>query len=151
MSKQRIRMNRRRRGGFTLIELLLVLAILAILATIVVTSTSGQTEKARKTKAAAEVSALKDGIKRFEQDVGRFPSPEEGLNALVQQPADAVGWKPPYIEGGQLPKDPWEREYVYVVPGKHNTFEFDVFSMGPDGKADTEDDIGNWRATSANR
>jgi general secretion pathway protein G len=131
--------------GFTLIELLLVLVILAVLAVIVVPKFAGRTEDARKTAARTQVSAISSAIRMFEVDVGRYPSNEEGLHALMEAPGNAKGWRQPYLEQA-LGDDPWGNPYGYKMPGTHNPSGFDVYSIGPDGTEGSDDDIGNWQA-----
>ncbi|HEX8916466.1 MAG TPA: type II secretion system major pseudopilin GspG [Humisphaera sp.] len=141
--------NRRRRAaasGFTLIELLLVLAILAILATIVVTATAGRTEGARKTKAAVEIAEIGKGITEFEMDCGRYPTTEEGLQALLTAPPELQGkWKRVYLGKQALPLDPWGKPYVYKLLQSENGGEssYELLSTGPDGKEGTADDVSN--------
>src|SRR4051794_12078399 len=94
------------RRAFTLIELLLVMVILIILASIVVPKMSGYSERARKSKAVTEVGSFKTALQAFEIDCGRFPTSDEGLRALVQQPPGVQNWK----QGGYIddvPNDPW--------------------------------------------
>jgi general secretion pathway protein G len=132
-------MRRRRiQRGFTLIELLLVLVILAILAAVVVPKFTGRTEQARTSAAKADVASLKVALNSFEVDTGRFPTNEEGLDALVNKPGDLQGWKRPYVE--KVPNDPWGHPYVYRCPGSSNK-DFDLISMGPDGKEGGGDDV----------
>ena len=131
-----------RRRAFTLIELLLVLVILGVLALVVVPKFAGRSEEARKTAARTDISMLEGQIDIFEQDVGRFPSNDESLGALVTQPPNAPKWKGPYIKRG-VPKDPWGNEYVYRYPGTHNVNSYDLYSLGPDGR-EGGDDIDNW-------
>ena len=134
--------HRKNRNAFTLIELLLVLVILGVLALVVVPKFAGRSEEARKTAAQTDISMLEGQIDIFEQDVGRFPSNEEGLGALVAQPGNAPKWKGPYIKRG-VPKDPWGNPYVYRYPGTHNPNGYDLYSTGPDGR-EGNDDIDNW-------
>ena len=135
--------RRRRTTAFTLIELLLVLVILAILAAVVVPKFTGRTEQARTSAAKADVASLKVALNSFEVDTGRFPTNEEGLDALVNKPGDLQGWKRPYVE--KLPNDPWGHPYVYECPGKHNPSSYDIMSAGPDGNVGGDDDISNWQ------
>lgn len=138
-----LRTRVQQRDAFTLIELLLVMVILVILASIVVPKMTGYSERARKTKAATEIGSFKTALQAFEIDCGRFPTTEEGLNALVQAPNGVQGFK----QGGymdEIPKDPWGNPYQYRCPGQHNPDGFDVFSMGGDGHEGGGDDIGNW-------
>src|SRR5688572_20947579 len=128
-------------AGFTLIELLLVLVILAVLAAVVVPKFTGQSERARLTKASTDITQLDGALDRFEVDAGRFPTNDEGLGALVQRPGNVREWSGPYIK--QIPKDPWGQEYQYRYPATHNSTGADVFSFGPDMR-EGNDDIDNW-------
>ena len=128
--------------GFTLIELLLVLVILGILAAIVVPKFSGRTEQARLTAAKTQISSFSTALDAFEVDNGYFSKGRNGLEDLVSQPRDAQNWKGPYLK--EIPKDPWNNDYVYECPGKHNPSSYDLLSMGPDLRVGGDDDITNW-------
>lgn len=130
-----------RRGGFTLIELMLVLVILGVLAAIVVPKLAGRSEEAKIKATKAEISIISGALDTFEVDNGRYPTTEEGLGALVEQPSNVESWRP-YLKGG-MPVDQWKREYVYVYPGRNNPDSFDLYSLGPDGR-EGQDDINNW-------
>lgn len=130
--------------GFTLIELLLVLVILGVLAAIVVPKFSGRTEQARQTAAQSQIATFGTALDAFEVDTGRYPKGRNGLLELVQQPRDAQNWKGPYMKN-DIPKDPWGNDYVYECPGKHNPSSYDLMSAGPDGRANTDDDITNYQ------
>ncbi len=136
------RIQNRAARGFTLIELLLVLVILGILAAIVVPKFGGRTEQARVAAAQTQISSFKTALDAFEVDTGTYPKGSEGLMDLVQSPRDAQGWKGPYMN--EIPLDPWQHPYVYVCPGRNNPSSYDLYSMGPDGREGTEDDITNW-------
>ena len=129
--------------GFTLIELLLVLVILTALAAVVVPKFTRRSEQARITAARTDVANLEVALDAFEVDTGRYPTTEEGLTAILQQPADVKAWHGPYIKRG-LPKDPWGNPYVYRRPGQHNTSGYDLYSFGPNGQEGGDDDIDNW-------
>jgi general secretion pathway protein G len=131
------------RRGFTLIELLLVLAILAALAAMVVPKFTRRSEQAKDTAARVDIANLEIALDAFEVDCGRFPTAQEGLGALLNQPADTTNWMGPYIKRG-LPKDPWGNPYVYRYPGQHNTQGYDLYSFGPDGQEGGDDDVDNW-------
>ena len=133
-----------RAGGFTLIELLLVLVILGILAAIVIPKFSGRTEQARTTAAVSQISTFSTALDAYEVDNGFYPKGKNGLNDLVERPGTAQNWRGPYMQKG-IPDDPWGRPYVYESPGKQNPSGYDIMSMGPDGRAGTEDDITNWQ------
>jgi general secretion pathway protein G len=136
----RIQRDRRARRGFSLIELLLVLVILAILSTVVVTKFTGRTEDAKKAAAKTDVTAMGVALDAFELDNGRFPSTEEGLDALIHAPAGVTNWKSPYLKKTDVPHDPWGRAYVYRYPGTINPNGYDLLSLGPDG-TESPDDI----------
>ncbi len=139
-------LNRRpalRRRGFTLVEMLLVLVILATLAAIVYPKVMGRSEQARVTAAQAQIASFKTALDAFEVDNGYFPKGRNGLNDLVQQPRDAVSWHGPYLES--IPRDPWNNDYVYECPGRHNPTSSDIYSQGTPG-ANTP--IGNWKTDS---
>lgn len=131
------------RSAFTLIELLLVLVILGILAAIVIPKFTGRTEQAKVTAAVTQISSFSTSLNTFELDNGGFPKGKNGLNDLVQRPRDMANWHGPYLD--RIPQDPWQHDYVYDCPGKHNPSGFDITSAGPDGQLGNEDDITNWQ------
>ncbi len=130
------------RGAFTLVELLLVLVILSVLAAIVVPTFTGRGEQARITAARTDIARLEATLDTFEIDTGRYPTTQEGLNALVEEPSGVRDWRGPYLRRG-IPNDPWGNPYVYRYPGERNPDSFDLFSYGPSGRSGG-DDIGNW-------
>jgi general secretion pathway protein G len=130
--------------GFTLIELLLVLVILGVLAAIVVPKFSGRTEQARQTAAVSQISTFGTALDAYEVDMGAYPQGSSGLKSLVEQPREGTGWRGPYMQK-EIPLDPWGNAYIYVSPGKNNPSGYDLSSMGPDGRAGTDDDITNWQ------
>ncbi len=130
-------------GGFTLIELLLVLAILATLAALVIPKLAGRSEQASETAARTEIATMSTALDAFEIDNGYYPSGSDGLFALVDAPAEARNWRGPYLNK-DIPSDPWGSEYVYEYPGQLSQYGYDLYSIGPDKRGGTEDDIGNW-------
>ena len=122
----------RRRKGFTLIELLVVILILAILAALIVPRVVGRTGDAKRAKAATDLSTLSGALETFRLDVDRYPTTEEGLQALRTSPGDANGWKGPYISKA-IPPDPWGNEYIYEFPGADGDDSFLLMSYGADG------------------
>jgi general secretion pathway protein G len=130
------------RGGFTLIELLLVMVILAVLAAIVVPRFTKRSEDAKITAARTQISNFETALGTLEVDCGRFPTNEEALQALIQQPPNMKDWKRPYMD--RIPADPWGNPYQYRSPGQHNASGVDIWSFGPDGQDGGGDDIDNW-------
>ncbi len=139
-----LRARRGRRAGFTLIEMLLVLVILGTLAAIVVPKFAGRTEQARVTAAETQIATFETVLDAFEIDNGFYPKGGNGLEDLVEEPSNATNWRGPYLSQ-DIPLDPWENEYIYECPGKHNERGFDLTSLGPDGRSGGDDDITNWK------
>lgn len=120
----------RRARGFTLIELLVVLAILTLLAGLVGPRVLSQLGGAKSKTAGVQIADLEKSLELYKLDVGRFPTTEEGLNALVAKPASANGWNGPYLKGG-VPNDPWGKAYKYTLNGGN----VELLSYGADGAA----------------
>jgi general secretion pathway protein G len=135
------------KGGFTLVELLLVLVILGILAALVLPKFTGRTEQARTTAAQTQISTFGTALDAFEVDTGTYPRGQDGLAQLISPPADVTNWRGPYLKS-DIPLDPWGHAYIYEFPGRTNPSGYDIRSMGPDGQANTADDIVNARISS---
>jgi general secretion pathway protein G len=139
-------MKRLRQAGFTLIELMVVLVIIGVLAALIVPNVLDRADDARVTAARTDIGNLMQALKLYKLDNQRYPSAEQGLEALVKRPtAGAVppNWKS-YVD--KLPADPWGRAYLYTNPGVKG--EIDVFSLGADGQPGGEGknaDIGSWQ------
>ena len=131
--------------GFTLIELMLVIVIIGALAAMVIPRLTGRSEEARIGATRADIKGnLSLALRLYEVDNGHYPTTEQALSALIIKPTSPPvpqHWKGPYIETEAL--DPWKRPYEYRYPGTHPPRDYDLFSLGPDGK-ESEDDIRNW-------
>lgn len=139
--------GRRAASGFTLIEIMVVVVILGILAAVVVPRIMDRPDDARVAKARQDVRALQSALELYRLDNYQYPSTQQGLEALVREPAGeppARNWKAGgYINS--LPKDPWGTDYQYRNPGEHS--QYDVFSFGADGRQGGDGinaEIGNW-------
>lgn len=129
--------------GFTLIEIMVVVVILGILAAAVVPKIMSRPEQARIEKAKHDVTALESALNIYKLDNYKYPSTDQGLEALVSKPSGSPQPRN-YKNGGyikKLNKDPWGKEYMYLNPGTHG--EIDLYSFGPDNQP-SDDDIGNW-------
>lgn len=132
-------------AGFTLLELLVVLGILAVLATIAVPRVLNYLGGAKSDAAAVQIERLGTVLDLYRLDVGRYPSEEEGLTALIELPAETKGWNGPYLKKREMLLDPWGRDFVYQQPGEHG--DYDLLSLGADAQegGDGEDrDIVSW-------
>jgi len=119
----------RREAGFTLIELLVVLAILALLASVVGPRVIDYFSRSKSDIARLQIDQLGSALDLFRLDVGRYPTTQEGLPALVARPGGAPQWRGPYLKGTSLPADPWGRPYQYRLPGTDGR-PYDLFSLG---------------------
>ncbi len=137
---------RSRRRGFTLIELMVVLVIIGVLAALIVPNVLNRADDARVTAARTDVNNLMQALKLYRLDNQRYPTTEQGLQALVTRPSTAPtppNWRP-YLD--KLPQDPWGQPYQYLNPGAHA--EIDVLSLGADAQPGGEGpnaDIGSWQ------
>lgn len=138
--------RRRRRPGFTLLELLVVLAILGLIAAFAAPRVLQFLGGARSDAAAIQINNIAAALDLYRLEVGRYPSTEDGIAALVDRPADAPGWNGPYLDRVGGLSDPWGRVYHYRFPGEQGVY--DLFSLGADGQqgGDGEDaDISTWQ------
>lgn len=123
---------RKRQRGFTLVELIVVILIIAILAALVVPNLINRTSQAKRAKAASDISVLSGTLQSFRIDNDRYPSAEEGLQALRTAPSDAGNWRGPYTTK-EIPNDPWGNPYQYQWPGPLGDDSFSLLSYGSDG------------------
>jgi len=131
-------------NGFTLVEMLIVMVILALIAALVGPRLFPKLGKGKQSAAKAQIELLGQALDHFRLDTGRYPSQQEGLNALVANPG-IDRWDGPYLKK-DMPNDPWGKSYRYEFPGKHG--EYDLYSYGRDGSAGGEgedEDVLSWK------
>ncbi|MFO1395933.1 MAG: type II secretion system major pseudopilin GspG [Burkholderiales bacterium] len=128
------RRNEQRRGqrGMTLIEILVVLVLIGIVMGIVGGNFLGKGEKAKADAAKIEINQIGQTLDLYKLEIGRYPTTQEGLQALITAPSGATNWNGPYWKNGTIPKDPWGNEYKYTSPGAKGPY--DIVSYGSDGK-----------------
>jgi len=140
-----MRASQNRRQGFTLIELLLVMVILGLLAALVGPRFFGQEKKARQRAAKGQIALFEAALDNYRLDVGRYPTTNQGLQALREQPDGVTKWDGPYLKKA-VPADPWGNAYVYESPSEHG--DYAIISYGADGRPGGEDvdtDIVSWQ------
>jgi general secretion pathway protein G len=140
-----LKTNGRRDAGFTLLELLVVLAIMGLLAAIIAPQVLKYLGTSRTQTAKVQIQNVVAALELYRLDVGRYPTPAEGLNALVAAPQTAQGWNGPYLKKQSALVDPWGHAYLYRDPGQHG--EIDVYSLGADnaeGGTGEAQDVGSW-------
>jgi general secretion pathway protein G len=134
-----------RRSAFTLLEIMLVVLIIGLLIGMALRFTGGKLDEARRVKVAGDLQQMKTNLLMYQAQNGFYPSSAQGLKALVQKPESEPRPRNWRQLDSEVPRDPWDLEYVYVQPGKHNPKDYDIFSAGPDRNPDTEEDnLGNW-------
>jgi general secretion pathway protein G len=142
-----LRPLRQQRRGFTLLEIMLVVMIIALLAGIAIVKMGGALDEAGDATAKAQLNNLSVALLTYRSKGGNYPSTEQGLKALMVRPQTEPV---PRAWTGllqSLPKDPWNHEYIYEYPGRHNPESYDIYSAGRNGKPGDDDDIGNWDQT----
>ncbi|EGY00082.1 general secretion pathway protein G [Nitrospirillum viridazoti Y2] len=139
------RRDRGRQRGFTLVEVLVVLVIIGLLGLLVAPNLVARLGKAKGEAAQAQINTLVAAVDLFYVDVGRYPTTQEGLEALVTAPAGDASWRGPYLRKRQALIDPWGNAYRYKVPGDHGAY--DIFTYGsdnaPGGEGDARD-VTSW-------
>jgi general secretion pathway protein G len=139
------KLRRRAEHGFTLLELLVVLAIMGMLAAIIAPQVIRYLGTSRTQTAKVQIQYVMQGLELFRVDVGRYPTQQEGLAALVNATPSAPNWNGPYLKKESAIQDPWGNPYLYQIPGQHG--EVDVYSLGSDkapGGTGEAQDVGSW-------
>lgn len=138
----------RRARGFTLIEIMIVVVIIAMLAALVGPRLVGALSQSKAKTTKIQIEALANALDTFHLDTGRYPSAQEGLQVLIENPqaTPIANWRGPYLKKIKVPTDEWGRPFIYVIPSKHG-MAFDLISLGADGQpggAGDDADIGSW-------
>lgn len=137
MKRERRSRRRRPSRGMTLIEIMVVITLLGLIAAAVGVAAVNMLEQGQIDTARTQANEIAKSIETFRVTVGRYPTTAEGLEVLANPPKGK-----PVME--RIPKDPWNNDYQYIMPGNHNPNKYDVKSNGPDGQEGGGDDIGNW-------
>jgi general secretion pathway protein G len=135
----------RRQRGMTLIEILVVLVLIGIVMGVVAGNFIGRGEEAKRKAAKIEIEQIGQTLDLYKLETGRYPTTQEGLQALITAPPGVNNWNGPYWKKSIIPKDPWGNEYKYASPGQHGAY--DIYSYGADGKEGGEGankDITSW-------
>ena len=134
-----------RTRGMTLIEILVVLVLIGVVMGIVGGNFIQRGEKAKRDAARIEIGQIGQTLDLFKLEVGRYPTSQEGLQALIAQPSGVNNWNGPYWKKSTVPKDPWGNDYLYAFPGQHGAY--DIVSYGADGKEGgdgADKDVTSW-------
>jgi general secretion pathway protein G len=137
------------RGGFTLIEILVVIAVIAMLAALVAPNVFQHVGTAKDATARSQIELLGAALDAYRLDNGRYPSTDQGLQALAEQPTIQPlpsNWRGPYLRKA-VPLDPWGFPYIYLCPGEANPRGYDLISLGADGEpggVEEDADIVSW-------
>ncbi|WP_299178580.1 type II secretion system major pseudopilin GspG [uncultured Neptuniibacter sp.] len=142
---QRYQDKCRRPKGFTLLEILVVLVILGLLASLVGPQVFKQLSSSKSKTASLQIEELSSALDLYRLEVGGYPTSEQGLDALINKPANIDKWNGPYLKKSIIRDDPWGNAYIYVFPGEHG--EFDLYSLGADkqeGGEGENKDVKSW-------
>lgn len=134
-----------RSAGFTLLELLIVMIIIGLLAALIGPKMIGRVGESRQTVAKQQIEGFGSALEMYKLDTTKYPTQEQGLEALVSEPQGVNNWKGPYLKKKFIPKDPWGNEYIYTYPGANG--DYDIVSYGADGNTggdDEDKDVASW-------
>jgi general secretion pathway protein G len=133
--------TRHSEAGFTLVEILVVITIIGLIMGLVGPRVLTYLSDSKVKAASIQIQGFSSALDLYYLDSGRYPTSNEGLNALVQRPEGATTWNGPYLKGNSIPNDPWGRPYVYKFPGQKGPFE--IVSLGPDGRESDSATVAN--------
>ena len=140
-------MNGERNQGFTLMEMLIVVLIIGLLTTLLASTLIPRFSASQVTICSAKIQKISQALELYKLDNGIYPTPDQGLEALVREPSSEPAPRryPPsgYLKAGDL-VDPWGMTIEYQAPGQHNAYSYDLVSSGPDAQVGSEDDVTNW-------
>ncbi len=143
--RNKLKLRLLKRDGFTLLELLIVMIIIGLLAALIGPKMIGRVGESRQTVAKQQIEGFSSALEMYKLDTTKYPTQEQGLEALVTQPQGVNNWKGSYLKKKFIPKDPWGNNYVYVYPGEHG--DYDIVSYGADGNSGgegEEKDVASW-------
>lgn len=143
--KNRLKLRLLKAGGFTLLELLIVMIIIGLLAALIGPKMIGRVGESRQTVAKQQIEGFSSALEMYKLDTAKYPTQEQGLEALIAQPQGVINWKGSYLKKKLIPKDPWGNNYIYTYPGEHG--DYDIISYGADGKSggdDEDKDVLSW-------
>lgn len=143
--RKRLTLELLKRNGFTLLELLIVMIIIGLLAALIGPKMIGRVGESRQTVAKQQIEGFSSAMEMYKLDTTKYPTQEQGLEALVTEPQGIANWKGPYLKKKFIPKDPWGNNYVYTYPGEHG--DYDIVSYGADGNSGGDGeakDVASW-------
>jgi general secretion pathway protein G len=143
--RKKLKLELLKRGGFTLLELLIVMIIIGLLAALIGPKMIGRVGESRQTVAKQQIEGFSSAMEMYKLDTTKYPTQEQGLEALVTEPQGIANWKGPYLKKKFIPKDPWGNNYVYTYPGEHG--DYDIVSYGADGNSGGDGeakDVASW-------
>lgn len=143
--KNRLKLRLLKTGGFTLLELLIVMIIIGLLAALIGPKMIGRVGESRQTVAKQQIEGFSSALEMYKLDTAKYPTQEQGMEALIAQPQGIINWKGSYLKKKLIPKDPWGNNYIYTYPGEHG--DYDIISYGADGKSGgdgEEKDVLSW-------
>ena len=143
--KNRLKLRLLKTGGFTLLELLIVMIIIGLLAALIGPKMIGRVGESRQTVAKQQIEGFSSALEMYKLDTAKYPTQEQGLEALIAQPQGIINWKGVIPKKKLIPKDPWGNNYIYTYPGEHG--DYDIISHGADGKSggdDEDKDVLSW-------